>query len=535
MGLTCGRVPEAHADRAGRRPWVALGVARRAARRHRRDRRSGAPDDLGDRLAAARRGPRQPAADAELVVARRGATSRPTRASSGVSQDVVVAQLEADPAVTAVRAESSAATRCVLIADVRRRIRGRARGGRDQARRADRPRRRCASASAARSQRQLEARRELGDELWRTRAAGPAAGAAAGGDRAVGWRAAAPVLCAGDRRSRARSRSCGLIGARRRRLAARLRARAVVGLVLGVELPAARAGRARRARRSGERSPGSDRRRDRPSLPGLAPLATPLDQAASLALGCALAAILAAAATLLVAPAIGALVDERCSLRPPAVVDSATPRGDRVRARVGGLAALAVPAVLHGTSRSRMRRSTRRGSPPPSRPASWRSVPSPATRCSRELPLAAALATVGWRSPSRRWRDGSAPWPGSAEPAARGRGGRRLRADRRAVGRPDRPRRLDGVFFDTGAVAIAVCAAGGDRCAPQRGAGARAARRAPADARALGAVPARAGAARRAARWSPVAPELGIALAAGLVCRLPAAAGAAAGPRSTAG
>jgi hypothetical protein len=99
---------------------------------------------------------------------------------------------------------------------------------------------------------------------------------------------------------------------------------AVVGAVLGIELPAMVAGlhRGEAALSPGpealHRSVSEAGRRaaviaGAASLPALGLLATPLDQAASLALGCAVAASLAAASALIAIPALSVVLESRAS------------------------------------------------------------------------------------------------------------------------------------------------------------------------------------------------------------------------------
>jgi hypothetical protein len=356
-------------------------------------------------------------------------------------------------------------------------------------------------------QRLLEARRELADELLRAELlALPLALLLAA--MAIGWRAAAPVLCAGIAiaGSLALLRVAGLIADVS---LLGFAPAAAVGLVLGVELPLAVSGSANGA---GERFA----RRTLivaavASLPALAGLATPLDQAASLALGCALAALLAAGATLLVAPAVGQLTSASQILirRPWSIPRRAAALGLAVG--VVCLGALVVPAVRYGASASYVALE-------PAAPPAAETIPERLAGDSLfgELPAAAAIAgavlALALAMLARR------PWalllgPVSLLPAAAGVGTCALFAEQGwFIGRDD----AQGPFIDTATVAVAVAALAAIGAA-------RSAvlalelreRRRPllgpmAGASAAGVIAAGA--------MIPVASELGIALGAGLIC-----------------
>lgn len=467
----------------------------------------GAADELAIGSLRLVEGPERPAAEqAELVVVLRGGPDEPVDSRIfDTGRDVVSAQLEADPTIASVRAIERQ-RQVVLVA------------GFDDVSDADRQ---AAAIRLARDvdpgplsvafegevQRLLEARRELADELLRAEALVlPLALLLAA--MAIGWRAAAPVLCAGIAiaGSLALLRLAGLVADLS---LLGFAPAAAVGLVLGVELPLAASGS------SHGRGEGLARRTLTvaavASLPALAGLATPLDQAASLALGCALAAFLAAAATLLVAPAVDQLTSaSQILIRRPWPIPR---RGAAVGLAVGvlALAALVVPAVRYGSSASYVALDSPALSAAESSPERL-----PGDSLFAELPLAAALAgavlALALAALARR------PWalllgPITLLPAAASIGICALFAEHGwFIGRDD----PQGAYIDTATVAIALAglaAIGAARSAalaldlrePRRPLLGPAAGGSSAGVLAAGAM-------------IPVASELGIALGAGLIC-----------------
>jgi hypothetical protein len=467
----------------------------------------GAPDELGIGSLRLAEAPERPTPEqAELVVVLRGGPDEPVDSRIfDTAQDVVSAQLEADPTIAAVRAIEHE-RQVVLVAEY------------DDVSDADRQ---AAAIRLARDvdpgplsvafegevQRLLEARRELADELLRAELlALPLALLLAA--MAIGWRAAAPVLCAGIAiaGSLALLRLAGLIADVS---LLGFAPAAAVGLVLGVELPLAASGN------SNGRGKWFARRAlivaAVASLPALAGLTTPLDQAASLALGCALAAFLAAGATLLVAPAVDELASaSQILIRRPWSIPR---RGAALGLAVGVvcLGVLGVPAVRYGASASYV-----------ALDASALSIAElPLERLPRdslfaELPVAAAVAGVvlalALAALMRR------PWalllgPVTLLPAAAGVGVCALFAEYGwFIGRDD----AQGAFIDTATVAVAVAAlaAIGAARSAALALDLRERRRPLLGPAAGGSSAGLIG----AGAMIPVASELGIALGAGLIC-----------------
>ena len=396
--------------------------------------------------------PTQPTAnEAELYVALSGdGDPAPGDRAFEISEEAVSAQLAADPAVSSVRAERRG-DGVVLIAGF-----GDATAGeREQA--VDRLRE-TIDGGALRARvggevaAQLAERDELGEELWRAELlAIPLALLAliaAVGSRAV----AAPILCAvlaiagalallglgGD------VTDVSLLGAG---------SATVVGLVLGVELPV----RALRARAAPEQEPGRALLvAAAAAVPGFTLLATPLDQAASVALGAAAAAALAALAALLVVPAVASLVEARtASARPPRIRATARRMLIAGGVAVAALCALAVPAFVWGETAPYAALDPDLGA---------------TARLSRDslladLPPAAALTAgvlaLGLTALVRDLR-ALLLGPLSLLPAAAAIGVCALLAEQTSlIGRED----AGGSFLDTGAIAVAVCAVAAISCA----------------------------------------------------------------------
>jgi hypothetical protein len=501
-----GGVLSAHADRARTRPWVRLGVAT-AALAGSVAIAVGAPDELGIGSLRLVEVPERPAPEqAELVVVLRGGPDEPVDSRIfATAQDVVSAQLEADPTIAAVRAIARE-RQVALVAEF------------DDVSDADRQSAAIRLASEVdpgplsvafegEVQRLLEARRELADELLRAELlALPLALLLAA--MAIGGRAAAPALCAGISiaGSLALLRVAGLIADVSLLGVAPA---AAVGLVLGVELPLAVSGSAsgrgeRLARRTLIVAAVA-------SLPALAGLATPLDQAASLALGCALAAFLAAGAALLVAPAVDQLTgpSEILIRRPWSIPRLAAALG--LGAGVVCLGALVVPAVRYGASAPYVALDS-----PALSAAATTPERLPGDSLFADLPAAAALASailaLALATLARR------PWalllgPITLLPAAAGVGICVLFAEHGwFIGRDD----AQGPFIDSATVAVALAglaAIGAARSAAL--ALDLRERRRPLLGPAAGASSAGLIA---AGAMIPVAGELGIALGAGLIC-----------------
>jgi len=396
--------------------------------------------------------PTQPtASEAELYVALSGdGDPAPGDRAFEISEEAVGAQLAADPAVSSVRAERRGDD-VVLIAGF-----GDATAGERE--RAVVRLRETIDGGALRARVggevavQLAERDELGEELWRAELlAVPLALLAliaAVGSRAV----AAPILCAAIAIAGALALlglggdvgDVSLLGAG---------SAAVVGLVLGAEL----AVRTLRAPTAPEQEP-------RPALlvaaaaavPGFALLATPLDQAGSLALGAAAAATLAALAALLVVPAVASLAEVRtASPRPPRI--RATTRRMLIAGGValGALGALAVPALVWGETAPYAALDPDLGAP----------ARLSGDSLLADLPLAAAIAAgVLALALTALVRDLRALLLGplSLLPAAAAIGICALLAEQDSlIGRQD----AAGSFLDTGAIAVAVCAVAAVSCA----------------------------------------------------------------------
>jgi hypothetical protein len=392
-------------------------------------------------------------AEAELYVTLSGGLdTAPGERAFSVSQDVVAAQLEADPAIVAVRVVQRG-DRVILIADF---------GSASSAEREDAADRlpETIDSGALRATvegeavRIVEAREKVGDELWRKELiAVPLALlvlVAAAGIRGV----AAPLLCAGL----AIAGTLALL--RLAGLAADLSllgfaVAAPIGLVLGVEL-------ALRALRSPVLIEGDNSRAlfvaAVAGLPGFALLVTPLDQAASLALGAGLAGLFAVAASRLVVPAVVALYAKPATgERDEVERTSRWPRLRPLAAVLGLLAlcALVVPAFVYGTTAPYTALDPAFGPWPPR---------AAGDSLFGELPLAAGIAAVAvalalaWlaRSPLAL-----ALGPLSLLPAAAALGVCALLADAgEGFGRSDPA----GTFFDTGAAAVCACAIAAISC-----------------------------------------------------------------------
>ncbi len=313
---------------------------------------TGAPDELGIGSMRLTDPPRRPGpADVALVVTLEARRGKPAGSRViAVSRDVVAAQMTADPAIDSVQTierEDGSSALVARFADA------------DEAERQQAairltdaidpgPLEASAGGEVARL---LEARRELEQDLWRPMlVVAPLALLLLGA--AAGWRrAAAPILCiaiaiAG---SLALLRVLGLVADVS---LLGFAPAAAIGLVLGIELPLLLIGRYEAEVSAAEPDTGSpdalgaDARSILligavATLPAFAALATPLEQALSLAVGCALAALLAAASTIVVTPAVLALADRRT--RP----DSAAPGPlMRLTAALGDSGVLSVAILL---------------------------------------------------------------------------------------------------------------------------------------------------------------------------------------------
>jgi hypothetical protein len=204
----------------------------------------------------------------------------------------------------------------------------------------------------------LEARRELGDELWRSEVLVLPLALLIVAAAARPVRAIAPVLCAA-------LAICGSLALLR--VAGTFAdvslfgfgAAAVVGLVLGLEIPLTLLRRhddelALADEPTAMRRTVTDGGRAAiwiaaaAALPPLAGLVTPLDQAGSLALGCALAAGLAALSAIVVVPAWMAALARRANRTgeaPEMGLDGSSLVAWIASSRVGAVAALAVAAA----------------------------------------------------------------------------------------------------------------------------------------------------------------------------------------------
>lgn len=444
----CAPVPDAPTDRAWRRPRIQLGVAivllaASIAVAW------GAADELGIgslRLSDAEGD--APPGQAELAVRLSGGEGvTPDQAAFRTSQEVVATQLRSDPAIAAVNpvAQDDEVALVVEFSDV---------SSADRQEAADRIAAEI-DPGALRAHvegeivRAVQARDELEDELWRnTLIVLPVAllvlVAAAGGVR----RAAAPFICA------ALAVAGTLAILRLLGLAADISLlsfapAAAVGLVLGVEFPL-------RALRDAD-APERDTRlalavAATAALPGFALLATPLDQAASLALGAAIAALLAMAATRLVVPPVVMLAGAGTS--PPA-----PPKPPRVRRwrwlgpaaaalAIVALAALVVPAFVYGGS-APFAALGAAASPVAERSLDDSLFPDLATAAGIAAAVLAAL--LAWLGRSPLWL---LLGPLSLLPAGAALGVCAFLAEHSdEIGRTD----PDGSFLDTGAVAIAAC------------------------------------------------------------------------------
>ena len=439
---------EARTDRAGRRPWVTLGLALTLLIAS----TAVAVDTVGDLGIGSTRlvdRPADPApAGAELYVVLTGESLQPDQRAFRTSQEVVVAQLVADPAVVSVRHEKQG-DGVVLIAGF---------GDTSTAEREQAVARlkQTIDPGALRMrvggelERQVGEREQLEDELWRKELLVlPLALLLL--VFAVGVRAAvAPALCAAIAIMGSLA-ALGLLGKVADISVFGVATAAAVGLVLGVELPL----RTLRAPDAPERVPrlglavGAIG-----ALPGFALLATPLDQAASLALGAAAAAVLPALATVLVTPAIVALL-------PPRSPRQRTPRRARPRLSLAAgataliaLAALIVPAIVWGDTAPYA--ALDRSFGPAQRLLDDSLFP--------ELPLALAIAVGVAAALALLARDPLALLLGplSLLPAAAGAGVCALVAEQTSlIGRED----AAGSFVETGSVAIAVCALAAIGCA----------------------------------------------------------------------
>ena len=443
---------EAPTARAWRRPWVPLGLAAVLLIV------AGATalatvGDLGVGSLRLVDPPAQPTAEEAEVFVELSADGDPAPGDRAfeISEEAVIAQLKADPAVSSVRAErrgdgvalitgfgdATAGEREQAVDRLRETIDGgalRARVGGEVAV-------------------QLEQREKLGEKLWRTELlAVPLALLAliaAVGSRAV----AAPILCAAIAIAGALA-LLGLLGDVADVSLLGAGAAAVVGLVLGVELPV-----------RALRSPVAAREQEpRPALlvaaaaavPGFALLATPLDQAGSVAMGAAAAAVLAALAAVVVVPAVASLAEARIESSGPGRV-GATSRRTLIAGGVALLAlcALAVPAFVWGDTASYAALEPGLGAP---------------TRLSgdsliADLPLAAAIAAgviaLALTAFTRDLR-ALALGPLSLLPAAAALGICALLAEQTSlIGRED----AAGSFLDTGAIAVALCGVAAVSCA----------------------------------------------------------------------